>query len=58
MGLVGGACEDVAQIFYRTAKYEKKDKLVSNLNEEGLHLQGHQGHPAGEAGGLQLGPSS
>ena len=35
VGLVGGACEDVAQMFYRTSKYEKKDKLVSILNEEG-----------------------
>ena len=35
VGLVGGACADVVQTFYRASKYEKKDKFISILNEDG-----------------------
>jgi len=35
VGLVGGACADVVQTFYRVSKYEKKDKFISILNEDG-----------------------
>ena len=35
VGLVGGACADVVQTFHRASKYEKKDKFISILNEDG-----------------------
>jgi len=31
VGLVGGACTDVAQSFYQTGRFEKRDKLVGIL---------------------------
>jgi len=33
VGLVGGACSDVSQTFYQTAKFEKRDKFLSILND-------------------------
>jgi len=39
VGLVGGACADVVQTFYRTSKYEKKDKFVGILNEDGRNAK-------------------
>ena len=39
MGLVGGACADVVQTFHRASKYEKKDKFISILNEDGRNAQ-------------------
>ena len=39
VGLVGGACADVVQTFHRAAKYEKKEKFISILNEEGRNAQ-------------------
>ena len=39
VGLVGGACADVVQTFHRTSKYEKKEKFISILNEDGRNAQ-------------------
>ena len=39
VGLVGGACADVVQTFHRTSKYEKKDKFISILNEDGRNAK-------------------
>ena len=39
VGLVGGACADVVQTFYRASKYEKKDKFISILNEDGRNAK-------------------
>ena len=39
VGLVGGACADVVQTFHRASKYEKKDKFISILNEDGRNAQ-------------------
>merc|ERR1712013_786042 len=39
VGLVGGACADVMQTFYRASKYEKKDKFISILNEDGRNAK-------------------
>ena len=39
VGLVGGACADVMQTFYRASKYEKKDKFISILNEDGRNVK-------------------
>ena len=39
VGLVGGACADVMQSFHRASKYEKKDKFISILNEDGRNAK-------------------
>merc|ERR1712013_413065 len=39
VGLVGGACADVMQTFHRASKYEKKDKFISILNEDGRNAK-------------------
>ena len=39
VGLVGGACADVVQTFHRASKYEKKDKFISILNEDGRNAK-------------------
>merc|ERR1711928_32115 len=39
VGLVGGACADVMQTFHRSSKYEKKDKFISILNEDGRNAK-------------------
>ena len=39
VGLVGGACADIVQTFYRASKYEKKDKFISILNEDGRNAK-------------------
>merc|ERR1719233_1839590 len=39
VGLVGGACADVVQTFYRASKYEKKDKFIGILSEDGRNAK-------------------
>ena len=39
VGLVGGACTDVTQAFYQTAKFEKRDKFISILNAAGRDVK-------------------
>lgn len=35
VGIVGGACSDVQQVFYEVDKFAKRQKLLSLLTEEG-----------------------
>lgn len=35
VGIMGGACEDVEQIFLNIPRFEKRDKLVEFLKEGG-----------------------
>ena len=35
VGIVGGACADVQQIFYEVSKFEKKEKLTEILKQVG-----------------------
>ena len=39
VGLVGGAFADVVQTFHRVSKYEKEDKFISILNEDGRNAK-------------------
>ena len=39
VGLVGGACTDVTQSFYQTAKFEKRDKFIGILNAAGRDVK-------------------
>lgn len=33
VGIVGGACTDVEQVFYQIEKFKKRNKLIEILNE-------------------------
>lgn len=35
VGIVGGACTDVEQTFYKVSKFEKRPKLLDILKEDG-----------------------
>ena len=36
---MGGACTDVTQAFYQTAKFEKRDKFIAILNAAGRDVK-------------------